>query len=1347
MLLSSLDSTCVRSKLVSASSGHPEFISVVTAALSCSSSSSSVTKMNQSVFLPVLKSLAVLLERLGSRFWQFTDSRDPETVLDTIMLNRVFLEKIEEMSLSVCVKDERESESGKNSHEDNMTNSQLVYQRKNDDDDVLDAGGNAESVIFCWVVPFLQSLLDFGPFVDAVVQRMFTAISSKLPNSCGVVHCPESTVLYREVLTAITGMVTLLYSKEAYTSLLNVSDSWLTPLTKCLFTVQQLSARPCHVETAVSIFRKILATDAASQFSQSAKFLSCLQDYKRSFFHSGRQSTFQNSTSSVVKKEFSSSSLSDHLILILKTLTMQNDRGLFNKTEKMSVAMCTPSTSRSIDPDSPPKAYPDSPPRAYPDSPPRAYPDSPPRAFPDSPPRAYPDPPLKAQVKHEQTISERTVTSIERFPVIDNDFNYMTDEDVLANTSDLNNFKPVAIKKEPKTTLFIGKLSAKERASGDPQSSDSTDEMEEWERGPRKKPIVQKTLRRTLSLKLKKSLTPHSVIAKDTSSTITKEVTTPISSTYKTSNVSKVSTSEVANLNFIDSKPLSTKAKLTSIQSLTANTSQTMTKEVTIPTAATCTTSKISTASVPTLNFIGSEQIDTKPSPLGIKPSPLSSRTIVVTERSSPSSTSSSDDSDLPSLDTLMTTPTKSSTVRRRLKIKTDSCGAVSKSLAELDERRISLKKTYVVTSSVGSAPVHHEQRDDTSSLSEVDDIDVDITDFNQFRNSGQSEGKDVSRFVSLEKHSDSSRALSSSEGMKEEADSSFYHQGKKVTEIDHSDTLLPSFHITKPDSQSDPDFVYYNLRDIIETPSPVNMATESDAMSDCSKGHTVCEDKTFNSGVGTDQDNQTLVPPVQRKSLSKLSPVPSENSVCSSRDSKSLTGSPVTVDLVRLNNESINKINMQLNLEKKAQKNVCSKFESFSSTSPPDFPFQDSDFLFQESSSSEELYIPLLPQKRRRISLATSDSESEQSPVCPDQDISTHSSTLPSKRRKQETETEKATSTVRPTKQDSSMCTDHELGPIACQHKPVHVLQADIGLKKSDKSLLPPKRKVSHVTTATRLYEPPGMVYSGRKSILQRPTGSGGSSAVLPRKHNFEQPLGTAKSLPNPLVAGNVTSSLSASKDNTSVRSESIKVPESRNKVTSTFSAHTSELNLMGTRSKPARPVSMTTKPREQLPGSPSRPPQLVSTHLLSNKHLLKPKPAVTVSASHARNKLSLDTASLLDIATSSPIIGSPIRQKFIHQQPKPDFTPKLNIDTRPRKPRTMDDFHSYVLSWDPSVFRYPEQDEDGRRVVPTCRELLGELEHVPLTFTSYDKYFDAFKPLFFLELWQSVSLFVSKM
>ena len=1269
MLLSSLDSTCVRSKLVSASSGHPEFISIVTAALNCSSSCS-ITKRNKSVFFPALKSLAVLLERLGSRFWQFTDSRDPETVLDAIILNRVFLEKIEEMCSSVCVK----AEAGNSNDEDNMTNSQLVYQWENDDDDdIMHAGSNAESVVFCWVVPFLQSLLDFGSFMDVVVQRMFAAISSELARSCGVAQLPESTVLYRETLMALAGMVSLLYSKEAYTLLLSVSDSWLKPLTKSLFSVHRLSALPCHVETAVSIFRKILNTDSASHFSQSTEFLSCLQEYQKSFFHGSRQSAFHKSTCNVVKKEFSSRLFSDHLTLVLRTLSMQNDRGSLSEAEKVSTSKCTP---RSVDPVSPSKPHPDSPPIA--------------------------------RVKQEQTESERTVTSTERFPVNDFDYNVTEETKVFPNPKILSN-QPVAVK-ESNRIFFVGKLSAKERTSG---NSSSTDEMEEWECGPRRKPTIPKNIRRNLSLRLKKSTPTQSLKAKSTNSTSTKQVITSIASTY---NESEVSTPAVSDLS-------------------------------------------------------GDDLLDTKPRPLGIKPSPLSSRAVVITERASPSSVSSSDDSDFPSLNTLMTTPTKNSFGKRRVNIGTDICGtvskaraeldgglipqkktavskahaeldgglipqkktavskahaeldggsiprkktAVSKAHAELDGGLISRKKTAVVTSSEHCVSVQHEQTHDEL------ESGVCIANDDYFSDSEQSECKGSSRFIEdssledIQKNCDSSQVLTSSERKKEQADSSLYYQGKKEsqTEIDKPDTLVAcnesSLHVTKPDSQSDPDFVYYNLRDIIETHSPVSLATESDTTSDGSKGDNVCKD---NSHVVIDKIHSltTLIPSVQPKSSPKPSPIPSENSVGSSRDMRSLTGSPVTVDLVRLNNESISKINLQLRQTKSPQ-NLSSKLEIISNMN-----------LASHSSSSDELCIPLLSRKRRWISPVSSDSD--QSPICHDQDkeLSTPTSTLSSKRMKWEPE--KATRTVAPANQDFNIPGDRDAGSTVSQHKPVHA-DSEISINKPG---MPPKCKVSHVTgTATQLYEPPGIVYSGRKSVLMRSTGSADKNA-------FKQHVRMSQSVPKHALMGSV-SSVSASKEITSHSDEKID-PGSHTKAAPKFSALTkssqcsSKPDLIGNKipSKSVAKLHLSDYPSEPIDSQ-------------SNKR----KPTVTFSrgaSSPTLNKLSTDTANLLDNATRRPNLDSMIKQQFIHQQPKPDLLPRLNIDTRPKKPKSMDDFHSCVLSWDPSVFRYPEQDEEGRRVIPTCRELLGELEHVPLTFTSYDKYFDVFKPLFFLELWQSVS------
>lgn len=274
MLLSSLDATCIRSKLTSSTSGYPEIVQNILKILSSGSD----------VFLPVIKCLSVLIERMGSRFWQFFSDK-PKMLCETIFSHRIFCESVKEMS---CLESDDEKEE---------SYSQLVYRKS------LKAEGTDEisgdSVIFCWIVPFVQSLLDFGQHMSSDISIVIRKAYDLL-NDTGF-----STVLYQEIVAILLSVSNLLYSKKSYNLLLRCQKFWLPALFQ---SVDSLATKNfTFTSNVIKFFEKLLRSETALCLPDTDSFLSLLQASQHN--------------RSKTKNTGSLESLSAHVCRILKSLS------------------------------------------------------------------------------------------------------------------------------------------------------------------------------------------------------------------------------------------------------------------------------------------------------------------------------------------------------------------------------------------------------------------------------------------------------------------------------------------------------------------------------------------------------------------------------------------------------------------------------------------------------------------------------------------------------------------------------------------------------------------------------------------------------------------------------------------------------------------------------------------------------------------------------------------------------------------------------------------------------------------------------------------------------------------
>ena len=262
MLISSLDSSCICTRLMSYSSGHVEVINAIISALS-----STVEETGNSIiFWPALQCLSILLSRMLSRFWQYA-FEDPASVLQTVLNNSHFKKEVVQWAYKTQPHSQLESNNSDN--EEMISNSQMVYSSENAHPGFEDYAGHQNrdtqnKDVFSWIAPFLQSLLDFGDVSNKTIVLLFQSVHEFF----GAVNLNDPTLkiydspLCKESFFTLSCMVELLFTKQAYTLMLNLKSYWLLGVRKTVDHVTRnyaCSSLPNIVRSMSQMFHVVIS--------------------------------------------------------------------------------------------------------------------------------------------------------------------------------------------------------------------------------------------------------------------------------------------------------------------------------------------------------------------------------------------------------------------------------------------------------------------------------------------------------------------------------------------------------------------------------------------------------------------------------------------------------------------------------------------------------------------------------------------------------------------------------------------------------------------------------------------------------------------------------------------------------------------------------------------------------------------------------------------------------------------------------------------------------------------------------------------------------------------------------
>ena len=273
MFITALSGPCIRSRFIC---NHKDLVHAIVNTLDCHTSTSVA-------FWPALQCLRTLLDQLGSRFWQFTPTNSSfDYVLKCIVKSPHFEAEL--------VKWGEETFESSLSHDgddaDDATNSQVVYGFL---EETLDAQPSKslldvspvdttssvrrQRLPFTWIIPFLQSLLDFGETAFEAIDSLFHAVHS-FPSKSSSNLSP----LFNESLFTLSQMVELLFSKKAFSIMYRFKAKWLPAVEIALKSVNDIS----YLSSLTYMFMVLLGildTDEAKELPKTEKVVSYLKKF------------------------------------------------------------------------------------------------------------------------------------------------------------------------------------------------------------------------------------------------------------------------------------------------------------------------------------------------------------------------------------------------------------------------------------------------------------------------------------------------------------------------------------------------------------------------------------------------------------------------------------------------------------------------------------------------------------------------------------------------------------------------------------------------------------------------------------------------------------------------------------------------------------------------------------------------------------------------------------------------------------------------------------------------------------------------------------------------------------
>ena len=290
MLIKAMDGGCIRSRLMSVN-GHRELVDTVLLNLTvnadknytsrvdkarCTHTHPTVQSASTTVFWPAMQCYSILLDKLGSRFWQHT-SKDASVVLSDIFSNPYYCFELTQWA---TLNSDMEDTTSLESDSELVSNSQVVqdwkpslrpqeviqltqtvaddldYETEEENAYTATAHRKSRTSVFSWISPFINSILDFGeggyPNIKCLVQvvhAIFVGAMSgknhfeficdgKWSVNLNITASPSITAaraydilsysaFANEAFLALVNLVDLLVTKSFFTPLICSQNSWL----------------------------------------------------------------------------------------------------------------------------------------------------------------------------------------------------------------------------------------------------------------------------------------------------------------------------------------------------------------------------------------------------------------------------------------------------------------------------------------------------------------------------------------------------------------------------------------------------------------------------------------------------------------------------------------------------------------------------------------------------------------------------------------------------------------------------------------------------------------------------------------------------------------------------------------------------------------------------------------------------------------------------------------------------------------------------------------------------------------------------------------------------------------
>lgn len=307
-----MDESCIQSQLLSSTSNHRQLLDIVIDVLEQSSRNTpSHDSTHGSEFWPALEILTVLLKNHKQYFWQ-TTQKQPDSICKMILGNQELINRLQCLAEQDLVTADTDDQASPLSDSQFVYSTDMACEEDSYSDDCQPSSSSNltdtteifsyEAFVLSWIVPFVSSIISYGPDIsEAVLKRLLSALSSMFNISIKTrpviksSHLILNPLIFKEsnnipnitrklsdcTLDTMSQIIAMLFEKEFFNLLLKEKAKWLPLFIKILLPTRSTATRlpDCAgVQSTRKAMLSIINSSVGKKLSNYSKLVAVFSD-------------------------------------------------------------------------------------------------------------------------------------------------------------------------------------------------------------------------------------------------------------------------------------------------------------------------------------------------------------------------------------------------------------------------------------------------------------------------------------------------------------------------------------------------------------------------------------------------------------------------------------------------------------------------------------------------------------------------------------------------------------------------------------------------------------------------------------------------------------------------------------------------------------------------------------------------------------------------------------------------------------------------------------------------------------------------------------------------------------